>query len=719
MVIEASDLSTKVVLDGVQQVKSNGKVARRKPAKAKGPQSWLTFRLPEDFIGLYANRVVDWGFPCGGGNSLGEINFLDKYSRLKPDGTKERWHETCRRVVEGTYTILKNHCQKNRTPWDEGRAIEAAKDMYDRLFQFKWTPPGRGLWMMGAEFIFVHGSAALQNCAFVSTKDIDQNPTRPFVRLMEMSMLGIGVGFDTRGANKLRLSQPKGKVEAFVVPDSREGFFQSVDKVLKSYFLPHRKPVKIDYSKIRPEGTPIKGFGGVASGPEPLRILHDRLHALLGDREGQFLTTRDIVDIQNLIGKCVVSGSVRRSAEIAFGDPDDQSFVDLKNPKVNPERMGEDGWGYLSNNSVFGAKGGNYDHLVPRIRENGEPGILFLELAREYGRLADPPNNKDWRADGANPCVEQTLEDRELCTLVETFLNRHEDLEDFKRTVKVAYLYAKAVTLLSTHWPDSNEVMQRNRRIGCSMTGIAQFLEEHDWNELRRWCDEAYNYIQFRDNQYSEWLGVRQSIKTTSVKPSGTVSLLGGATPGVHWPVSSHTYIRRIRFRATDPKVELFREAGYNVEPDVGDPKFTVVVDFPTEGPQVRSEREVSVWEKVSLAALMQAWWADNQVSATFTFDPETEGSEIKPILMKFEGELKSMSFLPMFKTGKKGAYAQAPYEAITARQFQRLTSGITRVDTEAFYSIAVEAVGEPGCDDGKCAVPQDRLVVNPTDSRS
>lgn len=687
-------------------VSPNGSGSKSKK-KAKNPMWYLTFRLPDDFVSLYANRTVDWGFPCGGGNSLGEINFLDKYSRLKPDGTKERWYEACRRVVEGTYSILKNHCLRNRTPWDEGRAIEAAKEMYDRLFCFKWTPPGRGLWTMGTEFIFIHGSAALQNCAFVSTKDIDQNPTLPFVRLMEMSMLGIGVGFDTRGANKLRLHQPTGKLETFVVPDSREGFYLSVEKLLKSYFLPHRRPVRFDYTKIRPEGSPIKGFGGTASGPEPLRLLHEKLVEILDDRDGQYLATRDIVDIQNLIGKCVVSGSVRRSAEIAFGDPLDQSFVDLKNPKVNPERMGDNGWGYLSNNSVFAEVGDSIDHLVGPIAGNGEPGLLYLGLAQQYGRMADPANGRDWRALGANPCVEQTLEHLELCTLVETFLNRHGDLEDYKRTIKVAYLYAKAVTLMSTHWPDSNEVMQRNRRIGCSMTGIAQFLEEHDdWNELRHWCDEAYQHIQYRDNQYSEWLGVRPSIKTTSVKPSGTVSLLGGATPGVHWPVSSRYYIRRIRFRATDPKVELFRRAGYNVEPDVGDPMFTVVVDFPTQGPNVRNEREVSLWEKVSLAALLQEWWADNQVSATFTFDPESEGGYVKRVIKAFEGRLKSMSFLPMSKPGKKGAYRQPPYEATTKAKFDKLVAGVERIDTELLYSIQEDAEGERYCANDVCELP-------------
>src|SRR5688572_11346586 len=114
---------------------------------------YLSFKLPEDFVQSFADRKPNWGFPIGAGNSLGELTFMTKYSRRKEDGSKERWYETCERVINGTYSILKDHCRQNRTPWNEAKAVSSAKEAYERLFEFKWMPPGRGLWVMGTEFV--------------------------------------------------------------------------------------------------------------------------------------------------------------------------------------------------------------------------------------------------------------------------------------------------------------------------------------------------------------------------------------------------------------------------------------------------------------------------------------------------------------------------------------------------------------------------------------
>ena len=121
---------------------------------------YLSFKLPDDFIANYEKREVPWGFPIGAGNSLGELTFLTKYSRRKNDGSKEKWHETCRRVIEGTFTIQKDWCKENRLPWNERKAQNTAQDAYERLFVGKWTPPGRGLWMMGTEFVQAQKNSA-------------------------------------------------------------------------------------------------------------------------------------------------------------------------------------------------------------------------------------------------------------------------------------------------------------------------------------------------------------------------------------------------------------------------------------------------------------------------------------------------------------------------------------------------------------------------------
>ena len=141
-------------------------------------------------------------------------------------------------------------------------------------------------------------------------------------------------------------------------------------------------------------------------------------------------------------------------------------------------------------------------------------------------------DDRDWRVSGGNPCLEQSLESFEMCCLVETFPARHESKEDYLDTLKYAFLYAKTVTLGSTHWSKTNQVMLRNRRIGCSMSGVAQFTAQHGLPGLLEWCEEGYDQVQKIDATLSEWLAIPESIKTTSVKPSGTVSLLAGSTPG-------------------------------------------------------------------------------------------------------------------------------------------------------------------------------------------
>ena len=366
---------------------------------------------------------------------------------------------------------------------------------------------------------------------------------------------------------------------------------------------------------------------------------------------------------------------------------------------MNPERA-EYGW--VSNNSLKVEVGTDYDPYIENVQTNGEPGFIYMDLAKKYGRLLDPPNDKDFRAKGFNPCVEQTLESYECCTLVETFPTRCEDRADFMRTLKYAYMYAKAVTLVSTHWPETNAVMQRNRRIGCSVSGLAQFVEHKGWTELRSWLNEGYDVVQRWDTIYSEWLGVRESIKTTSVKPSGSVSLVAGVTPGAHWPVAS-TYIRRMRMGVDDPLAIALAEAGYKVEPAFGNEETTVCVEFPVRGIDVRTEREVTIFEKVNLAILAQRYWADNSVSLTVTFD-EDEKKHIPTVLRMHEGQLKSLSFLPM----DNDHYVQMPYEFLSEEDFETISEDAHHrpLDWSALYASGTDAIGEKFCATDVCEVP-------------
>ena len=651
------------------------------------------FQLSEKFLDKYKRKKAPFGF-----NGLGELVYMRTYSRIKENGKNERWWETVQRVVEGTYTMQKNWIESHQLGWNAWQAQKSAQEMYDRIFNMKFLPPGRGLWAMGTPVTEEKGLyAALNNCAFVSTSTIKEDYSKPFCFLMDASMLGVGVGFDTKGAGEIVVKGvDKTRETMFIIPDTREGWVESLRLLLESYFHGQAE-VKFDYSEVRPAGEPIKGFGGVSSGPEPLEEVHGDIRKVLEKNSGEPITVTTIVDIMNLIGKCVVAGNVRRTAEIVFGDPDSEEYLDLKNYEVNPHR---DQYGWTSNNSIFAELGMDYTEAAKRIVDNGEPGFAWLDNMRHYSRMKNGGDDKDYRAMGGNPCLEQTLESYELCCLVETFPSNHDDFEDYARTLKYAYLYAKTVTLGRTHWADTNRVMLRNRRIGCSVSGVAQFITNRGLNELRDWLENGYDVIQEWDKQYSDWFAVPKSIKTTSVKPSGTVSLLAGATPGLHYP-ESRFYIRRIRLSKHSDLIEPMKKAGYKIEPAFGSEDTTCVVEVPVDvGEGIRTAGELSIWEQFSIAAFMQRHWADNQVSCTVTFDPETEGNQIEPCLNYYQYHLKGISLLPRHDYG---AYPQMPYESIEEKEYDRQVSKLSKL---SFGVIKQEEANiEKFCDGDFCDV--------------
>jgi len=654
--------------------------------------------LTKEFLTPFQTEPVDWGFRSGP-NSIGELTYRRTYARPTKGGI-EQWWQCDQRCVEGTFEVIQNHLKQNNLPFSEHKLRRQAEQMFSRIFDFKFTPPGRGLWMMGTDFIRERGGAALCNCAFISTKDLHLDPTKPFCFLMDLSMLGVGVGFDVKGKGQLqwRNTDDFGSHHPFYIHDSREGWVAALRQLLLWVFGLIQVEPHFDDSNVRPAGMLIKGFGGISSGPAPLMKLLEKIKSIAKSRAGQMLSTRDIVDIMNLIGVCVVAGNVRRTAEIAFADCDDLEFLDLKNYELNPDR-GEYGW--TSNNSVFCKVGQDYFLQTERTRINGEPGYAWLKNMQDYGRMIDPPNYLDYRVLGGNPCLEQSLESGELCDLVENYLHRHTRLDDFKQSARMSFLYAKAVMLLPIHWEESDEIMKRNFRIGTSVSGVAQFLQKYSKEKLIHWLDATYKDLCEYDKRLSAFLGVPESIKKTSVKPSGTVSLLAGATPGGHYP-SDEFYIRRIRFSANHPDLYHIRAAGYYMEPAQFDPS-TMVVEFPVDGPKCRKEKEVSIREKVELAVLLQKYWADNQVSYTVTFDPEKEGHLINPLLSEFDVSLKGISFLPLLR---KGAYAQMPYEGITEEEYRKRSSHLKPIQWKyQSDETGVHDSEERFCDGGSCQI--------------
>jgi len=711
-----------------------------------------TFKLSPLFLNNFEGKQPNWGF-----GDLSYFVYKRTYARIMENGEQEEYVDTCRRVTEGVFNIQMQHCKANRLPWKPHKAQKSAQEFFRRMWQFKFTPPGRGFWIMGTPMVDKVGSAALNNCGFTSTKDISVDLGNSFAWAMDMLMLGVGVGFDTAGAGAVTIKAPKDCAGDFTIPDDREGWVHSVYLKINSYA--GGPNYRFIYDEIRQAGEPIRGFGGTASGPEPLRQLHQSIDSILSSLVGLQITSVAIVDLMNFIGKCVVAGNVRRSAEIAIGEIDDEDYVSMKDYTKYPTELSDRRW--ASNNSVFASAKSNFGPLAPNIALNGEPGLIFLDNARHYGRFKDGwhsfESDKYDDVDGFNPCAEQSLEDKELCCLVETYPANHDSAEDYLITLKYAYMYAKTVTLVPTHDERTNSVMMRNRRIGCSMSGIQQAVAKFGLQAfLETFCNNGYEEIKSLDRIYSRWLGVPRSIKTTTVKPSGTVSILAGATPGVHW-THSENYMRTVRCDSSNELVNRVIAAGYRVEYErrgtgkellldlleqgqyitteqkdyilsntygiadnplndayeeisrdvTKDPYIlegyakqggTVVIYFPVKEKNfTKSKFDVSIWEQMALVREMQYWWSDNSVSVTVTIRGH-EKEELERAIEIYAPYVKTLSFLPL----ENHRYDQAPYQEVDAEILANYAASISTLDLS---NTAESVKGSKFCTTDSCEV--------------
>lgn len=680
----------------------------------------------------------------------------------------EEFAESLRRVVEGDFSILRQQVRMSGQRWIESEAKTKMRHMFDLMWRGRFLPPGRGLGMMGADVVEKKGAACLNNCGMVSTRDIDQDFATPFTMLMDYSMLGVGMGFDLQGAGKTLIKSPVVSLDAHVIPDNREGWCDALERVLLAFVGIGSLPGAWDTSLIREEGAIIHTFGGTASGPKPLLELLRGVATILFANAGRMISSTTIADIMNMIGRCVVAGNVRRSAEIALGLPTDLEFLALKDHTeigrllrdqskiaeangewAELERVAEHfrakvagisvldpdiqeslfqlahikelqkkallkdaqwvemdvkvqahplrRYRWASNNTVLCGLDQEYGDLAEQTATNGEPGYGWMDIIRNRGRLCDPVNTSDAKAVGFNPCGEQTLWDKELCCLVETFPTKHDNLAEFLDTLKYAYLHAKIVTCVPTHNTATNAVIARNRRIGTSMAGVWQMYETLGARECSKWWNEGYAHIRALDEDYSGWMGVGRSIKVTSIKPGGTTPLLVSVEGGMKLPISRF-YMRTIRIESTSPLAQALIDAGYRVEPDLTTPR-TVVAYFPCKDESTqRVARDVSLWEQAALFTKVQGEWSDNQVSATLTFQPH-EAKDIAKVLAMYTGQWKAVSFLPLWDH----QYPQAPYIPCSEEEY---LSALSKIKPLVLEEDLVHDTDDKFCSGGLCELP-------------
>jgi len=652
------------------------------------------FELDKDFKKFLMTLEPKFGFGL-----LGAAVFYRTYSRLKDDGSRETWHDTVIRAIEGMMSIRKWWYVTQRLPWDEEAWQHLAQDMAYTMFRMKWLPPGRGLQVGGSDFVMRTGALGHQNCGACSIRVL----SRDTAWVMNALMHGVGVGFDTYSYDR-KPELPIEETEVFVIPDSREGWCESVKRLIESYEK-GSKTVVFDYSLIRPAGTPIRGFGGVASGPEPLKKLHEQLRVILNAyaRE-EISSTRVVADVINLVGTCVVAGGVRRTAEIALGLPSDREFMKLKdfsryddNGNVIHKGTADDRvmWGWTSNNSI--QLFSHDDFLVlPEVAEqvvlNGEPGLVNMINIQRYGRMTEEMTDT---ATLINPCGEQPLEDKEVCCLADVFINNCADIDEFYLAIRYATTYASTIALLPTSEEQTNRVIARNRRIGVSISGIAEWISKEHPSRVISALRRGYRIAREVNKNLALEAGVSPSIRVTTIKPNGSTSQLAGASPGLHFPPYGR-YIRRMRVQEQSPIVEVLVRAGIPHEPDKYSDN-TIVFEFPIDLGNVRGQREVSMWEKGAIARMMQRHWSDNAVSVTVTFDPKTEGRQVEKFLALNVPDLKTISMLP----DVDAVYEQMPYEPITRKEYEERVAKIKPINWSAFEGGDVEL--ELYCNSDRC----------------
>lgn len=629
-----------------------------------------------------SNIETPWG-------PLGYVVFKRTYARrIEEDKLDtETFYQTVNRCVEAF-----------RNQLNVGFTAEEEQDVREMLLGLEGSIAGRFWWQLGTKTVNKLGLLSLQNCAFTTVDD----PIEPFTWAMDALMLGCGVGFNIQKEHIFGLPKVKEarairldtKDADFIVPDSREGWVKLLKMTLEAHFITGKD---FTYSTIciRGKGAQLQGFGGTAAGPEELCWGMNKINEVLNARAGKKARPIDALDIMDIIAYVVVAGNIRRSALIAIGDADDLQYLSAKN-------WGEGNipnWRATSNNSVVC----NNIKLLPDqfwkgYNGNGEPyGLINLKLAKSCGRLGETQYS-DKNISGFNPCAEQGLEDKETCCLAEIFLPNIKSKERLITVAKHLYRICKHSLTLPCHLEGTEKIVHKNMRMGIGVTGYLQATEEQ-----RSWLSDTYVELRKFDKQYSKQHGFPESIKLTTVKPSGTLSLLAGVTSGVH-PGFAQYFIRRIRMASDSPLVTLCRSKGYFIEfqknLDGSDDKNTVVVEFPCAYPKgTVLTRDLTAVKQLEYVKRLQTEWSDNSVSCTVYYKQE-ELPEIQEWLKKnYNSSVKTVSFLLHSGHG----FAQAPLEEISEEEYKKLVAKVGRIDDGDFGDDGVAMNLE--CVSGACPV--------------
>jgi len=635
--------------------------------------------------------------------SLGEFVYYRSYSKwIKEEGRRETWIETVDRYVE---FMKKNLGNKLKT--------HEYEEVRDYILKNKAMPSMRLLQFAGKAAETTNVCA--YNCSFIAPESFQD-----IAEIMYISMCGTGAGWSVESENVQKLPQIKvqtgQKILTHVIDDSKEGWADAFSLGMTTWS--NGKDIDFDFSKLRPAGARLMTMGGKSSGPDPLKRLLAFTRKKMLSKQGRRLSNLDVHDIICMVGDCVVSGGVRRSAMISLSDLDDNDIRDSKKGQfylTDPHRS-------LANNSAV------YMHKPPVTQfldewislmksGSGERGIFNrgslaktlptrrINYLKEEGYF-DASGENIIGILGTNPCGEIILRSKEFCNLTEVICREDDTKESLMEKVRVATIlgtYQSTLTYfpyLSKAWADN---CNRERLLGVSLTGQWDNKIVRDAEILKALKNESIRVNKI----YAKRFGITPSNAITCVKPSGTVSKTFDTGSGMH-PRHAPYYIQRIRISATDSLFKMLKDQGVPYHPEVGQTKDeanTYVLEFPMKSPEGSIFKDdISSIDQLEHWKLVKENYTEHNPSVTISVG-ENEWLKVAHWVYENWDIVGGLSFLPR----SNHVYQLAPYEEITKEQYETLMKKFPDIDYSKIVTYEkadeTEVKRELACVSGVCDI--------------
>ena len=633
---------------------------------------------------------------------------LSRYARWDYTKTRrETWEETVDRYFNFFKEHLKEYCNYELKD-------KEIKEIREAVINLDIMPSMRCL--MTAGEALKRENVAGYNCSYVKV-----DSPRSFDEILYILMNGTGVGFSVEEeyVNKLpAVAEEFYETETtIVVRDSKLGWAKALKELYGMLWM--GQVPSWDTSKVRPAGSPLKTFGGRASGPEPLEDLFKFSVNIFKNAAGRKLKSVEAHDLLCKIAEIVVVGGVRRSALISLSNLGDREMRYAKSGnwwETNVQRA-------LANNSV------NYkekpdvgtfmrEWLSLYDSKSGERGIYNSMSAKRTTERLNQEKDKDGnniirrdaREDfGTNPCSEIILRSREFCNLTECVIRGWDDSKSLKKKVRLATILGTWQSTL-TNFKYLTGEWKRNcsdeRLLGVSLTGI---MDNPDTNGGNRGLDERLRELKDEciktNKEWSDKLEIPQSAAITCVKPSGTVSQLVDSASGIHARHNPY-YIRTVRGDNKDPITKFMKDAGFPNEPDVTKPNHTTVFSFPMKSPSGAVCRtDMTALEQLELWKVYAQNWCEHKPSVTISVKEDEWVGTASWVYENFD-EISGISFLPF----SDHTYKQAPYQDCTEKEYEETLNQMPKnVDwsklSEYEQKDFTVASQELACSAGQCEV--------------